>query len=171
MISAEINHLRHVTAILRITGACSFIFTFANAILFVALLFIFSLNKRFFGGTGTDSFRNVEIEKSISMILVFACVFLILALASLYMFEQLRSRALIIVGEIYDEVGWHTERKSTGNDLGLSERIALKTASQSAALPFLSTNQGSILYVGIAFLLFFPVVLFATYLLQSLPNF
>jgi hypothetical protein len=153
---------------LRITGLGSLGLTIGNLLLLAVLFAIFFNNQQIFKGH-SPTYRAEDLQKVLTVTLIFGSTIFIACLTVLYLFDQFKREVQVITGEVFDEVGWHSTGASNSvGRIGLDDRIAIRTVGKNASLPFLSESQGVAVYVLINFLLFLAVAVVDLYLIQTL---
>jgi hypothetical protein len=168
------NHLKkleYLSSQLRLTGLTVLGLSIGNLLILALLFAIFFFNLRIFK-VPSSSYAQ-DLQKDLGLIFFISCAVFVGSLGALYRFDMIRKRLHIIADEVFDEVGWYRRNDGGGPNapqtkIGIDERIALKSASESASLPFLSESQGVSVYVVTNFILFLAVAAFGLYLIQAL---
>ena len=182
----QIEKLQVLARKLRFTGLLCLIFTGGNLAALAFSFAIYFFNNRIFRDPISNSFRAEDLGTRFGAILFWSFVIFMSCFVALYRFEQLKKSVNILADEIFDEIGWysnkvrsessvntHSERNiidfdSDRNKIDIEDRIAIKTASESTNLPFLSTNQSAAIYVLFNLILYFMVSITDLYLIQLL---
>jgi hypothetical protein len=163
----QIAKLERLATKLRGMGLVVLTTTALNFLSLIFLFMLYVLNRRTFSET---SLYTYDLQRDLLLILACSFGFLIASIGSLYVFEQTKKRLEIIVGEIFDEVGWYSRDSNMDfkKNISINDRIAIKTASESASLPFLASHQSVVSYVFINLTFFFMTSFADLYLIQLL---